>query len=154
VRQNWKRTGNGKAARSGNETPKKDGLRFQRTNQRKTMPEQPTTTDLTATKPAPAVNSSTVPKQLKPFVKGDTRINRKGRPKSFEELRRRVLTFLAEQGDEASGTRLDAILLELAASDPKTLLEYGFGKVPSAVELTGTTGAPVIQVVAIDASKV
>lgn len=99
------------------------------------MPEQPTTTGLTATKPAPAVNSSTVPKQLKPFVKGDPRINRRGRPKSFLQLRKRILVFLAEQADDASGTRLDAILLELAARDPKALLEFGFGKVPSAVDV-------------------
>ena len=119
------------------------------------MPDNKTpTTDLTAIKPAPAVNSSTVPKQLKPFVKGDARINRRGRPKSFNQLREKVLRFLAEQADDTSGTRLDVILLELAASDPKTLLEFGFGKVPSAVELTGNTGAPVIQIVAIDASKI
>lgn len=86
--------------------------------------------------PAPAVNSSTVPKQLKPFVKGDARINRRGRPKSFEQLRKSILVFLAEQADDASGTRLDVILRELAANDPKVLLEYGFGKVPAAVAVT------------------
>ena len=72
------------------------------------------------------------------FQPGDKRINRKGRPKSFQQLRERVLLFLAEQGDDASGTRLEAILRQLAVDDPKTLLEYGFGKVPSAVALSAT----------------
>ena len=72
------------------------------------------------------------------FQPGDKRINRKGRPKSFQQLRERVLLFLAEQGDDASGTRLETILRQLAVDDPKTLLEYGFGKVPSAVDLTAS----------------
>jgi hypothetical protein len=71
------------------------------------------------------------------FLPGDRRINRRGRPKSFAQLRERVLAFLAEQDDEASVTRLEAILRQLAADDPKTLLEYGFGKVPTRIEGAG-----------------
>jgi len=33
------------------------------------------------------MSSNTVPKQLKPFVKGDPRINRHGRPKTFDTWR-------------------------------------------------------------------
>ena len=33
------------------------------------------------------MSSNTVPKQLKPFVKGDPRINRNGRPKTFDTWR-------------------------------------------------------------------
>ena len=72
------------------------------------------------------------------FQPGDRRINRKGRPKSFQQLRERVLLFLSEKDDDASITRLETILRQLAVDDPKTLLEYGFGKVPSAVALSAT----------------
>jgi hypothetical protein len=109
-----------------------------------TEPETPTTTDLMATNPAPVLQDGTGRKPGT-FVPGDKRINRKGRPKSFAQLRERVLTFLSEKDDEASGTRLDAILRELAANDPKTLLEYGFGK-PSAADVTAI-GAPQMVIV-------
>jgi hypothetical protein len=103
--------------------------------------------------PAPVVPCKTG-RRPGTFVPGDKRINRKGRPKSFAQLRERVLAFLAEQDDEASGTRLEEILRELSQKDPKILLEYGFGKVPSAVEVSGDCTGPMIQVVAIDASKI
>jgi len=73
------------------------------------------------------------------FLPGDRRINRKGRPKSFAQLRERVLTFLSEKDDDASNTRLETILRQLAVDDPKTLLEYGFGRVPQKVEGIGLT---------------
>jgi len=69
------------------------------------------------------------------FQPGDRRINRKGRPKSFQQLREHVLLFLSEKDDDASITRLETILRQLAVDDPKTLLEFGFGKVPSALQV-------------------
>jgi len=89
--------------------------------------------DQDPTTPAPVLQDS----NRKPgtFLPGDKRINRRGRPKSFPQLRERVLAFLSEQDDEASNTRLETILRQLAINDPKTLLEYGFGKVPAALDL-------------------
>jgi len=87
---------------------------------------------------SPAGNCSSVPKQLRPFVKGDPRINRKGRPRSYEQLRRRILLFLAEQDESGAGTRLDVLLRQLAEDDPALLLAYGFGRPPLAVDATVT----------------
>ena len=83
------------------------------------------------------------------FLPGDKRINRKGRPKSFAQLRQRVLTFLSEQDDAGSQTRLETILRQLAVDDPKTLLEYGFGKVPSAVSVNANIESKPLKMYAV-----
>jgi hypothetical protein len=108
-----------------------------------TEQETPTATELTPPTLTPVIQDGTGRKPGT-FLPGDRRINRKGRPKSFAQLRETVLRFLAEQDDDASGTRLDTILRELAANDPKTLLEYGFGKVPTRLEGIGLTHSTII----------
>jgi hypothetical protein len=81
---------------------------------------------------------------LKNFVKGDPRINRAGRPKSFDEFR-----FLAQKiahqnltlKDGRKLTIAEALLEKCARSgEPaliKTFFEYAFGKVPDRLETTG-----------------
>ena len=43
------------------------------------------------------------PENLKPFVKGDKRINRNGRPKSFDALRRLAVFVATTVGEEHAG---------------------------------------------------
>ena len=101
-------------------------------------------------------NSSTVPKQLKPFVKGDPRINRKGRPKSFDALRslaQEIAHEAAKQGNRPvvlEGhvvTVTEAIMRSWAVSkDPRLqqkFIEVAYGQVPSVTRLEGTDGGPI-----------
>ena len=107
-----------------------------------------------------ADNSSTVPKQLKPFVKGDPRINRKGRPKSFDALRslaQEIAHEAAKQSKEQGGqpvvidghvvTITEAIMRSWAMSkDPRLqqkFIEVAYGQVPSVTRLEGTDGGPI-----------
>jgi len=78
---------------------------------------------------------------LKPFVKGDPRINRKGRPRSFYELRKLGQAIAAEAVTRSRGARItlaEAILRSWAESkEPilqKAFMEYAFGKVPDKLE--------------------
>ena len=78
---------------------------------------------------------------LKPFVKGDPRINRKGRPRSFDELRKLGQAIAQETVTTSRGTRItlaEAILRSWAESkEPilqKAFMEYAFGKVPDKLE--------------------
>src|SRR6516225_5579875 len=78
---------------------------------------------------------------LKPFVKGDPRINRKGGPKSFDELRKLGQAIAGETVTTSRGTRItlaEAILRSWAESkEPqlqKAFMEYSFGKVPDKLE--------------------
>ena len=90
-----------------------------------------------------AGNSGTVPKQLKPFVKGDPRINRKGRPKSFDQLRslaQQIAHEVAKAGNEPviidghSVTVAEAIMRQWAQSKNPALqakfVEVAFGRLP------------------------
>ena len=85
---------------------------------------------------------------LTPFKKGDPRINRKGRPRNFDKLRKLVQAIgiepmLDKQGrpllvDGKTITRVQAILRQWA-SDPKhqrDFIEYGWGKVPQPLDMT------------------
>lgn len=85
---------------------------------------------------------------LKPFVKGDPRINRKGRPKSFDairELAQSISHEVAKAGGQpviADGhvvTVAEAILRQWASSKnpqlQKAFIELAFGKVPDKLDL-------------------
>ncbi len=99
--------------------------------------------------------SNSKKKRGKPFVKGDPRINRKGRPKSFDALRELAVSIAHEKAkagdtviviDGHSVTVAEAIMRKWATSkDPrlqKAFIEIAFGKVPNPVEITGAGGEP------------
>lgn len=90
------------------------------------------------------------------FVKGDPRINRKGRPKTFDAFRELAQQISHEpaisdgQKLEINGhvvTVAEAILRRWAASkDPRlqiAFIEIAFGKPPQRTEITGADGKPV-----------
>jgi hypothetical protein len=80
---------------------------------------------------------------LKPFKKGDKRINRRGRPKSFDALRQLAQTIAHEDISDGM-TVTEAILRKWAGSkDPRLQLQFmevAFGKVPNPVEIGGKDG--------------
>ncbi len=89
-------------------------------------------------------------KRGKPFAKGDARINRKGRPKTFDALRKEALKIAGEivvnpkTGEEASVVH--AILRSWASGDAqaqKTFIEYAYGKVPNKEEHSGPNGSAI-----------
>jgi hypothetical protein len=94
-------------------------------------------------------NNPNVMNNLKPFVKGDKRINRKGRPKSFGQLRELAQAIATETvGDgENKITLIDAIMRKWSTSkDPRlqqAFIEYAYGKVPNQQEVTGKDGEPI-----------
>lgn len=90
------------------------------------------------------------PAKLKPFKKGkgadiDPRINTKGRPKSFDQLRA-LFQSIAEEEITIAGktyTRAQAIGIAMSADKKlmKEFLEFAFGKVPQPVTGAGEGGA-------------
>jgi hypothetical protein len=83
---------------------------------------------------------------LIPFVKGDSRINRRGRPKSFDQFRA-MAQQLGQQIIEIDGHKItlaEHILRQWAESkEPqlqKAFIEYAFGKVPDKVFASGLEG--------------
>jgi hypothetical protein len=90
----------------------------------------------------------TKPIPPKPFTKGDPRINRKGRPKSFDQLRSLAQKLSHEPIIPGEGiTAIGAILRKLARENPERLIEIAYGKVPQPVELTGKDGGAEIKIV-------
>jgi hypothetical protein len=87
----------------------------------------------------------------KGFVKGDPRINRSGRPKSFEELRRAAQRIAGENVIDAGGnslTRIDSILRQWSRSKQPALqlafVAYAYGKPPEKIEAIGLENKPVL----------
>ena len=82
---------------------------------------------------------------LKPFVKGDPRINRNGRPKSFDQLRELFQQIASEEVENYDGkkvTRAEAIGM-IMASDKRLMrefLEFAYGKVPLSQIVDITSG--------------
>lgn len=86
-------------------------------------------------------------KRGKPFTKGDPRINRKGRPKSFDALRELAQEIAHEKARNSDGnvitvdghavTVAEAIMRKWASSNnpqlQKAFVEIAFGKVPDTV---------------------
>ncbi len=96
----------------------------------------------------------------KPFVKGDPRINRKGRPKSFDALRELAQQIAHETATRAGeplvieghiATVTEVILRQWAQSkDPRlqqAFIQYAYGKVPDKTELSGPDGKIIITVI-------
>jgi len=84
-----------------------------------------------------------VPKQLKPFTKGDPRINRKGRPKSFDDLRVTADMIASEMvpGPDGKPISRGELLLRnwIKSRNPilqRAFMEYWVGKVPDKLETT------------------
>jgi len=86
-------------------------------------------------------------KKGKPFTKGDPRINRNGRPKSFDALRALAQEIAHEKAKNSDGkvivhdghavTVAEAIMRKWASSSnpqlQKAFIEIAFGKVPDTV---------------------
>ena len=76
----------------------------------------------------------------KGFVKGDKRINRGGRPKFFDALRKLAQKIAGELPDEADVTRVTEMLIEMSKSknpsDRALFLAYAFGKPKEEVDVT------------------
>jgi hypothetical protein len=90
----------------------------------------------------------------KPFKKGDARINRKGRPKSFDALRDLAQEIAHEEAQSKGETvvingkkvTVAEVILRQWAQSPKMqqhFMEIAFGKVPNVNELTGKGGEPI-----------
>lgn len=81
----------------------------------------------------------------KGFVKGDKRINRKGRPKSFDQLRALAQQIAHEPISEGNTiTVAEAILRTMAKENPARFVEIAYGKVPDEVKHTGDASRPVV----------
>ncbi|MFA5416942.1 MAG: hypothetical protein WC341_00650 [Bacteroidales bacterium] len=79
-----------------------------------------------------------------PFEKGDKRINRRGRPKTFEALRKTAIKMLNESIKSSDG-KIDISHLELILKDwlnsqnfqkQQAIIHTAYGKVPDSVQMT------------------
>jgi hypothetical protein len=87
-------------------------------------------------------------KDLIPFVKGDPRINRKGRPKSFDALRKLAVQIAGEQAGETELTRVQLMLKAMASSkkpsDRALFLAYAYGKPKEQIDVNNAGEVKVI----------
>lgn len=91
------------------------------------------------------------------FTKNDPRINRKGRPKTFDALRELAQQIAHETARKPDGEPLvieghavtvaEAVMRQWATSKnpqlQRAFVEYAFGKVPDKQEVTGADGGEV-----------
>lgn len=91
------------------------------------------------------------PQNLVPFVKGDKRINRKGRPRSFDALRKLAQKIANEELQTNDGevvTRIENLLRDMSRSkipaDRANFLAYAYGKPKEEVDVT--SGGEVLKV--------
>ena len=73
----------------------------------------------------------------KPFVKGDPRINKTGRPKAFDFIRDLAQQIGAEIDPIIKKTNAEIVLRKLMREDGAKFLEIAYGKVPAPIELSG-----------------
>jgi len=85
---------------------------------------------------------------MPPFTKGDPRINRNGRPRSFDALRKLAQLIAAETIDNAKSedvTRIMDMLRKMASSkkpaDRAMFLAYAFGKPKDEIEVKSDSTA-------------
>ena len=83
---------------------------------------------------------------LKPFAKGDPRINRRGRPRAFDALRRLSVDLGREVLIDDDGQPISAVEKILrkwrdskSAQENKWFLELAYGKVPDEINLGGNS---------------
>lgn len=87
-----------------------------------------------------AVSSNTAKKQRGvPFVKGDSRINKNGRPKAFDFIRELAQKIGSEvepviKGKPNALTNAEIVLRQLMMRDGAKFIEVAYGKVPQPVE--------------------
>ena len=81
------------------------------------------------------------PKKRGQFVKGDPRINRKGRPRNFDALRELAQHIAHEKVKGTAWSRVELILRHWASSDKAELqrafIDIAYGKVKDELELSG-----------------
>lgn len=74
----------------------------------------------------------------KGFVKGDPRINRRGRPRTFDALRKLAIKIAGENVPESEVTRIEALLRVMSSSrnpaDRALFLAYAYGKPKEQIE--------------------
>jgi hypothetical protein len=89
-------------------------------------------------------NGRLMPPKASRFTKGDKRINRNGRPKSFDQLRKLAQRIAAEDISPAEAaeaiTRVEAMLRVMSSSrnpaDRALFLAYSYGKPKDEVDIT------------------
>lgn len=77
------------------------------------------------------------------FTKGDKRINRKGRPKTFDALRALAQTIAHEDISDGMTVTEDILRKWAGSKDTRVQLQFmevAFGKVPNPVEIGGKDG--------------